>query len=254
LLLGCTSTPAQPTAPAAPRFEVYAALGDSYAAGPLIPLTETETGCFRSDHNYAHLVARVLHARLSDVTCSAAETKDLAGGQHTLVGTRVPPQLRAVTADTDLVTVGIGGNDFGLFGSGLRNGEVAPGVVRRVGLHVAAVLRRVHAKAPHARVVLVGYPRLVDPGTSCPARLPFPTDQLVAAYAVQVQLNNMMRRAAGRTATTYVDLFAASRGHGICSKHPWVSGHRTLRGRAAAYHPFEVEMRAAAALIEKAIR
>jgi lysophospholipase L1-like esterase len=233
---------------------VYAALGDSYAAGPLIPTTEANTGCFRSDHNYASLLAESLHIKtVRDATCSAAETKDLTRRQLTLANTRVPPQLEAVTADTDLVTVGIGGNDFALFSTGLRDGKAGPGVVRRIGARVAGALRRIHAKAPHAHVVLVGYPRLVDRGTSCPNRLPFSAANLAAGYAVQVQLNDVMRKAAAETGSTYVDLFASSKGHGICSRHPWVNGAQTLRGRAAAYHPFAVEMRAAARAIEDAL-
>jgi hypothetical protein len=40
------------------RLQSYVALGDSYTAGPLIPVQETTPlGCLRSDHNYPHLVA-----------------------------------------------------------------------------------------------------------------------------------------------------------------------------------------------------
>ena len=36
----------------------YVALGDSYTAGPIIPVQQTDPlGCLRSDHNYPHLVA-----------------------------------------------------------------------------------------------------------------------------------------------------------------------------------------------------
>src|SRR5207245_819479 len=39
----------------------YVALGDSYTAGPLIPEQLPDPmGCFRSDHNYPHLVAAAL--------------------------------------------------------------------------------------------------------------------------------------------------------------------------------------------------
>jgi hypothetical protein len=234
---------------------VYAALGDSYAAGPLIPNTEANSGCFRSDHNYASLLAADLHiTTVRDVTCSAAETVHVRRPQHTLPGPVVPPQQRALTADADLVTIGIGGNDFGLFSSGLAGTDaVDPSVVRRIGRRVASTLSLVHRRAPSAQVVLVGYPRLVDPDTSCPKRLPFSTAELALAYDVQARLNEEMRNAADQTGTTYVDLFKASEGHGICAKRPWVNGQRTVQGRAVAYHPFEVEMRAAALEIEKAL-
>lgn len=44
----------------------YTALGDSYAAGPLIPNQSLNPlGCFRSDHNYAHLAASAKRAPAS---------------------------------------------------------------------------------------------------------------------------------------------------------------------------------------------
>jgi hypothetical protein len=43
---------------------------------------------------------------------------------------------------------------------------------------------------------------------------------------------------------TYVDMYAASRGHDICSADPWVNGRVTDRQRALAYHPFAAGMRA----------
>jgi lysophospholipase L1-like esterase len=239
----------------APRFEEYVAIGDSYAAGPFIANTEANTGCFRSDHNYASLLAESLDIdTVHDVTCSGAMTQHVDQPQTTIAGPVVPPQRQALSADTDLVTVGLGGNDFNLFGSGLDGGWPAKSqVVPRIGENLRRVLRDVHAKAPKAEVVLVGYPRLVDPGTSCPAILPFTGEQIASAYDVQRQLNDAMREAAADTDTTFVDLLRVSEGHGICSDDPWVNGQENLQGKAAAYHPFAVEMEAAALEIERAL-
>ena len=52
----------------------YVSLGDSYAAGPLIPLQIPPFGCLKSNNNYAHLTARQLGLRLTDPSCSGAET------------------------------------------------------------------------------------------------------------------------------------------------------------------------------------
>ncbi len=41
----------------AARAANYVGLGDSYAAGPLIPNQLSPLGCLKSDHNYAHLAA-----------------------------------------------------------------------------------------------------------------------------------------------------------------------------------------------------
>src|SRR3569833_2781256 len=110
------------TAPSASAAgERYVALGDSMASGPLIPNITGNVGCGRSTHNYAHeLAAQLGVAELHDVTCSGAETKHMTQSQSLSVagvptGT-APPQFDALTADTTLVTLTIGGNDAGLVG------------------------------------------------------------------------------------------------------------------------------------------
>lgn len=254
-LLAACSAPAainQPAPTAAPRAERYVATGDSYTAGPLIATTESNSGCFRSDHNYPALLAARLGATLTDVSCSAAQTKDYAGRQHTLPGPVVAPQLEAVTADTDLVTVGIGGNDFGLFTRGIAGVAPTAATIERIGERVRRVLDSVHSRAPHATVVLVGYPRLADPGSHCPHRLPDATS-LRTSLRVQRDLNRAMRRAATATGSRFVNMFALSKGHGICSKTPWVNGRQDLPGQAAAFHPFVTEMQAAADAIAEII-
>src|ERR1051326_4231915 len=61
---------------------LYVALGDSYTAGPFIPVQQDDpVGCLRSDHNYPHLVAAILGFRLRDVSCSGATTQDMTSPQ-----------------------------------------------------------------------------------------------------------------------------------------------------------------------------
>src|SRR5215218_4399000 len=68
-------------AAAAPAAD-WVGLGDSYAAGPLIPNHElTPLGCLRSDHNFAHLAAAQLGQSLRDVSCSGATTDDMTQSQ-----------------------------------------------------------------------------------------------------------------------------------------------------------------------------
>jgi hypothetical protein len=202
-------------------------------------------------------------------TCSAAKAPS---------GSRPwPPQLAAVTRDTDLVTIGIGGNDFGLFGSlvgtcpisgpqgrifapsdGVRCGQVdlrkASADVRRIGALITRDLRAIHRKAPDATVVLVGYPRILDPSRSCPKVLPVAPRDTTALDAVTRSLSRQMKAAAGRTGSVFVDLYAASKGHDVCAgKNAWVNGVRTDTSRAAALHPFAEEQRVAAGLIAHAL-
>ena len=91
----------------------YVALGDSYSAasGVLPPDPAAPFNCIRSTANYPHLIAAAIGAELTDVTCGGADTSDYFTPQYD----NVPPQLDAVTADTDLITMTIGGNDSGVF-------------------------------------------------------------------------------------------------------------------------------------------
>ena len=78
--------------PPIPPPQSYVALGDSYTAGPLIPLQETDPlGCLRSDHNYPHLVAAALSVSdFRDPSCSGAETDDMTMPQGVSPGPNPP--------------------------------------------------------------------------------------------------------------------------------------------------------------------
>jgi lysophospholipase L1-like esterase len=265
-VVGCTgSEPEQTSGPARPAVDRYVALGDSFTAAPLVPTTDVARGCFRSDRNYPAIVAESLGVEEAvDVSCSGADTRDLQRRQRTLAGARLPPQLRAVTASTDLVTVGIGGNDFGLYSSlvwltygqqdGRQAARVAPeDLTSRIGARVEAVMKAVRGRAPGATVLLVGYPRVVDRHSDCPSRLPLDAEQVSAVYDAEVLLDDALRRAATDAGTGYVDVFTASKGHDVCSARPWVNGRTTDRTRAAAYHPLPAGMRAVAGLVLAAL-
>src|SRR6188472_4098739 len=61
---GAGDTATVPSAP--PTHLKYVALGDSYAAAPLVPVTDVANGCFRSSSNYPSIVAKKLGADLDD--------------------------------------------------------------------------------------------------------------------------------------------------------------------------------------------
>ncbi|HET6699714.1 MAG TPA: SGNH/GDSL hydrolase family protein [Nocardioidaceae bacterium] len=258
-----TSGPARPGA----AYDRYVALGDSYTAAPYVPSTALANGCLRSDANYPARVADALDADLVDVSCSGADTAGLTAPQHTFGSTRVPPQVDALTADTDLVTVGIGGNDLDLFGTLLetcttvrdrapagapcrdrldRRGIDIAQQVRVIGRHVEDALETVTGAAPRARVLLVGYPRLAPERGTCPALLPLARGDYQLAREVQRGLDRVMRQAAGRADVEFVSMYAASAGHDICASDPWVNGQLTDQEAALAFHPFAEEMQAVA--------
>ncbi len=245
----------------------YVALGDSYTSAPYVPSTDLAGGCFRSDGNYPSILeSRLEPSRFVDVSCSAADTDDLAGSQRTVGGQgQVPPQLRALRRSTDLVTLGIGANDEGLFARLIAcvQGTDATAcaaalasstaVLGRTEQRVTRALGRVRALAPDARVVLVGYPRLVDPATPCDL-IPAPDARLDDLAAVEARLNRSLRSAARSASVEYVDMRRASVGHEVCSAYPWVQGQETDQDRALAYHPFAAEQEAVAQRVVEILR
>jgi lysophospholipase L1-like esterase len=250
----------------APRFSSYVALGDSYTAGPLVPTTDLANGCLRSDHNYPSLLAKRLGVpHFTDVSCSGATTADITHRQNTYRQAYVPPQLRAVHEDTDLVTIGIGGNDYNLFATlaqtctrlratdptgspctaSLAGGQSLTQTTRRIGDHVERVLRDIRHTAPRATVVLVGYLRVVPDQGEC-AQLPLASGDYDLGRRITKELDAALARAARRTQVGYVDAYALSADHDVCADRPWVNGRRTDGQRAAAFHPFASGMRALA--------
>jgi lysophospholipase L1-like esterase len=262
-----TSSTAASTSP----FPTYVALGDSYTAAPGVPRTEQRTGCFRSSGNYPALVARRLGSTVVDVSCPGATTLDLSGKQRS-GGRAQPPQFAALTADTSLVTLGMGGNDLGLFttlirtcgklslddpgGSPCRDvmrsgagGDLLVEKVARIGTRVSASLQAIHRGSPNARVVLVGYPQPVPAKGTCPI-LPLAAGDYPYVRSIVADLNEALRKAADGEDATYVDVQKASAGHDICAgPDAWVNGNTTDLTRAIAFHPFAAEQQAVADLV-----
>src|SRR5689334_7687829 len=153
----------------------YVALGDSYAAGPLIPLQLPPYGCLKSDHNYAHLAAPQIGLPLVDPSCSGAKTDHMTQPQGVSPGPN-PPQFDSLSADTKVVTLTIGGNDIGFSsiakdcfsatsptGSPCKDKYTAGGTdqvsqrIQNTALKVASVLQGIHSRSPDAKVYVVNY-------------------------------------------------------------------------------------------------
>ncbi len=246
-----------------PAYHRYLALGDSYTAAPFVPFTEVAAGCYRSDNNYPHLVAAAMHIDvLEDRSCSGARTSALSDSQTTVTGKQVPPQLDGLTEDTDLVTVGLGVNNFGLYGrmaSQCRKSQrICPlydervafaQIVDRLRPALVESLNLVRDRAPKARVLLIGYPRVLPARGDC-RKLPRMRPQDRETFrAVNLRLREEMRAAARETGVEFVDFYSASLGHDVCSRHPWVQG-RIGSGRVgAALHPLPAGQAALARLL-----
>lgn len=285
LLVGATACSAEGEQSAAPAritgspasaptsYDQYVALGDSYTAAPLVPPTDTTSVCLRSAANYPALVARAMPGTtLTDVSCSGATTANMRTPQIGVGGESVPPQFDALRADTDLVTIGVGGNDERLFGGvlgecielGRTDPAGAPCQAKNAGApldetfahiraNVAGVVRGVRARSPRARVVVVGYPQIVPASGTC-ERLPFATGDYPFARSLNQRLAEAVRLAAADAGADYVDLWGPSQGHDTCSADPWINGRVTSADRALAYHPLAVEQQAVADLVLATIR
>ena len=212
----------------------YVALGDSYSAasGVLPPDPSAPLLCLRSTRNYPHVLAAATGARLTDVTCGAAETKHFTTAQYP----GVAPQVDAVGADTDLITMTIGGNDSGVFISAilacgaagiLALGKGSPcadtygtrfeDTVRNTTYPaLVSALTAVRAKAPGARIGVLGYPWILPATGGCFDRMPVAAGDVPYLRSLQATLNDAVSRAAAATGATYVDMSAVSEGHDAC--------------------------------------
>ncbi|WP_110238988.1 SGNH/GDSL hydrolase family protein [Nocardioides gilvus] len=249
----------------------YVALGDSFTSAPFVPDSFSAEGCFRSTGNYPALVAKELpETEVVDVSCSGADTTHLTGPQSTALGGQVPPQFEALTEETDLVTVGIGGNDFEVYGTmtstcptlaaedqrgapcrdEMRRGgkDTLLASIERTGKRVTKVVEGIRERSPDARILLVNYPQLTPTKGRCEA---LPLARGDYAYSVEVggRLDSVLRDVAEQTEVELVDLWSASEGHDICSDEPWTNGSLTDFARALEYHPFAEGQRAAADLV-----
>jgi lysophospholipase L1-like esterase len=251
-----------------PTYQHYVALGDSYTAAPYVPLTDVARGCFRSSHNYPKLVATALRVDdLQDRSCTGARTADLLGRQRMASGRSVPPQLDALSRNTDLVTVGIGANNGHLYARlaticrltrkicPLYDERATLGrIVDQVGPALVSALQQVRKRSPTARVLLVGYPKLLPQRGDC-QRLPRMRPRDRATFRnINLRLRQQMSAAARATGVEFVDFYRASIGHDVCSQHPWIQG-RTGNGRqGAALHPLPAGQAALARLVEGILR
>ena len=153
----------------------YVSIGSSYAAGYEIQPQEPGAGaCGRSLLDYPHLVAAKLHLQLDDVSCGGAVIADALRQSE---GAN-PPQIDAVTSQTRLVTMTIGGNDVGYIGTAIACGQPdstctatsnpaqIDAAFQALPNTLTRLIQAVRTKAPTAIIVLVTYPRLVAP-TAC---------------------------------------------------------------------------------------
>ncbi|MDX6622279.1 MAG: hypothetical protein QOE75_211 [Solirubrobacterales bacterium] len=250
----------------AARAANYVSLGDSYAAGPLIPNQSlSPLGCLRSSNNYAHLAAPTIGLTLKDPSCSGAKTNHMTETQNVEPGPN-PPQFNSLSAETTVVTITIGGNDIGFsevaqscitinpFSTPCKD-KYAPGGkdqlqerINATAPKVDAVLDGIKARAPLAKIYVVNYPAIFpETGFGCWPQMPIGFGDVPYLRQTEKSLNAMLATQAAANGAKLVDWYKASIGHDACksTSNRWVEP--LIPGTAAApIHPNKAGMQGGA--------
>ena len=249
-------------------------LGSSFAAGPgLEPLSNPKAK--RSAVNYPSLLAEILGATHTDLTVSGATLLNIASVPQKVLFDVFEPQTDGIPTSTDVVTITGGGNDLQYIGrmmtanaSGLMStifkiGAWALGhdvnatlpdeaeMVRR--FH--AVYDRIHARAPSAHVLLVGYPALLGLAADS-SNTPFSAEQIATFRGIAADLERASAKSVeGRPLVHWISLAEVSATHGMESDDPWVSGPDfSIFGGPAPLHPTKGGMVEISKHVEKKMR
>ena len=259
-------------ASAAPR---YVALGDSYAAGPVIPVQLPPFGCLKSSNNYGHLVQlQTPFPEFADPTCSGAKTDHMTAPQGVTPGPN-PPQFDSLTADTTAVTLTIGGNDIGFSsiaqncfvtqptnGSPCKDRYTAGGTdqisqrIADTAPKVAAVLQGIRSRSPQSTTYVVNYSAILPHhGPGCYPQMPLAKGDVPYLRAKEEELNAMLATQAAANGAKLVDVYAASVGRDACALPGvrWVEPVVPVNA-AAPIHPNLLGMKAMADLVIAAMR
>ena len=272
-----------PISVAAPAVREYVALGDSWSADvTLLEIDGSQASpfCAQSTGNYPKQVAAALGVQtFRDATCGSAKTTDMTRPQPVPDPSAPlaynPPQFDRLTPTTDLVTIGIGGNDAGLAdvikscvspaGAHCTDQWVVGGVdtmsalINETEQKVVGVLDGIHARSPHARILFVGYLAGISPGAGCVAQAMIPDSDLMWVGEKLVELNRMAQRAAAAGGAEFVDTYSSSIGHDMCQAPGvrWVEGTIPMssnpQGPAIPFHPNQLGADHQAAMVKAAL-
>lgn len=223
--------------------ERYVAMGSSFAAGPKLPPAKPgqPARCGQSLNNYPTLLAERFGMNLTDRSCAGATTNNVLGPWG-----EIPPQIEAVTPQTRLVTVTIGGNDLTYVGNLFsatchtrsRESVAAGGKPRncaavrvpkdvdyaRVEMQMNEIIRRIRAQAPRARIVLVQYLNPLPPaGVTCEAT-PVSAGDAAIVRTIGRRLAAITDKVARERKVLVVEMNIASATHTPCDADPWMIG------------------------------
>ncbi|QKW07120.1 SGNH/GDSL hydrolase family protein [Streptomyces sp. NA04227] len=285
--------------PAAAADYQWVALGDSYTAGVTRAAGDIfeipRDGCERTDRSYPQVIDRDLGGLfdLTNVSCGAATVENITDAPQNPSGRNLPPlsedpdypfpavpsQSEAVGPDTDVITVGTGGNTLGFADillkctelGGESGGKGTPCKdalgsdiqtrLDKVSKEYDRMLAALHERAPKAKILAVGYPTIVPEDTakcSYGDLTQFGTiaqgDLAWLRTDVLEPLNKAIEKSAGTQETAgFVDLSTSSRNHSVCDDAKWVEGFVTLPDQLSFVHPNALGHRNTADQVEEAM-
>ncbi|KUN84516.1 lipase [Streptomyces bungoensis] len=225
----------------------YVALGDSYSSGVGAGSYMSSSGsCDRSTKAYPYLW-NAAHSPTSFAfnACSGATTDDVLASQ-----------LGSLSSSTTLVSITIGGNDAG-FGDVmttcvLQSDSACLSKISAAEAYVDSTLpgkldtvyNAISARAPSARVVVLGYPRFYLLGQAC---LGLSETKRSAINNASDYLDNAIQKRATYHNFVFGDVRPTFTGHEICSGDSWLhsvnwlsvseSYHPTAAGQSGGYLP-----------------
>lgn len=234
---------------------LYAALGDSVAAGVGLPnpvsVPSAETRCGRTDASYPHLVAARFQFRLTDATCSGATVGDLFTKQRD-ASPSLSSQLDTAFSqgNPSLITITAGANDahwqqflYSCYYADCTNSTttaVANAYLSALKLKLYTLFTEIelrsHGSPP--TVVYTGYYNPVSP--ACVGKVSSIMPAEITWFTSEVtSLNATIQGVASHY--PFVRFAPVNyNGHDICASVPWVQGisdprpfHPTAEGQQA---------------------
>jgi lysophospholipase L1-like esterase len=190
---------------------------------------------------------------LVDMSCGGATTKDILEGGLAML----PPQIGAVTEETELVTVTIGGNDIGYLGNlmamscdsttpwylsaigacRIRSAEQMERDLPKLGEHLVAIIDEVRRRAPRARIVLLNYQTILPQSGTC-ERLGLSSEQVDLMRGIAAKLAGTTDAVAKAHGALLFDAMRLSQDHDVCAREPWINGMHPPGGLLGApLHP-----------------
>lgn len=227
----------------------YVALGDSYASGEgagssnFYPETNVSgvNQCHLSPLSYPYLIGQDLQlSSTHSAACSGAKIADvLTNAQYKTVpsnntlGDWLPgpqPQLQKITKQTNVITISAVGNDVGFgdivqrcimesdtcYGTYEDREELVLLINKQFDRLVDTYTQLKHAAAPDARIYVIGYPQIVNPGGRCGDNVRLNYSETIFAHDLIDDLDSVIEKAAARAGVYYVSDSTVFEGHRLC--------------------------------------